>query len=153
MNFFPELLLWFFININDADWKSHPITCIIKDNSGLHYGLPFQSLCISYQHINKHVILNRIFLQMGSWTHCVTLSDGKKYLVWLNYLNHWPQCPMRALPLYDIPGAYSPFSHAGILKASGSCTVTLHADLWRVNVAPTIFVSANLLALFVCLGF
>lgn len=104
--YFPELLLWFFIN--DTDWLSHPITCIIKDDSmEFHYGLLFLSLCILYACFNKHVIPNWIFLQMG-WTHCVTLSDGKKCLVWLNYLNYWPQCPVRSLPLCDIPGGVFP---------------------------------------------
>lgn len=104
--YFPELLLWFFIN--DADCPAHPITSIIKDDSGVHYGLSLLSLCILYAHFNEHVIPNRIFLQMGSWTHCATLSDGKKCLVRLNYLNHWPQCPMRTLLLYDIPGGIFP---------------------------------------------
>jgi len=32
----------------------------------------------------------------------------KKCLSWHNYLNRWPQCLMRTLPLRDIPGGIPP---------------------------------------------
>lgn len=88
--YFPKLWLWFPISINDADWPTQPITRIIKDDSELHYGPSFLLLSILYARFNKHVIPNRIFLQISSWTQCATLTDGKKCLAWRNYLNHQP---------------------------------------------------------------
>lgn len=106
--YFPKLWLWFPITINDADWPLQPITCVIKDDSELHYGPSFLLLSILYTRFNKHVIPNWIFLQISSWTHCATLTDGKKCLAWHNYLNYRPQCLMRTLPLCDIPGGIFP---------------------------------------------
>lgn len=88
--YFPKLWLWFPISINAADWPPQPITRIIKDDSELHYGPSFLLLSILYARFNKHVIPNRIFLQISSWTQCATLTDGKKCLAWRNYLNHQP---------------------------------------------------------------